>query len=143
VRWIARGLLAAAAPELAPYWTALQVGAWVARQCWPYIKAYFQPPKTLAELQADAFDPQVGYDVHHNAEKGQAKDDGFPESVWDAPGNRVRIPTLKHWLVTGWFMTPNELYGGLSPRAYLKGKTWDEKMAVGRKALILFGVLKP
>jgi hypothetical protein len=34
----------------------------------------------------------------------------------------VRIPTLKHWQITGWYMTPSEDYGGLSPRSYLRGK---------------------
>jgi hypothetical protein len=37
----------------------------------------------------------------------------------------------------------NEDYGGLSPRAYLQGKSWDERWRVGRGALIRFGVLKP
>jgi hypothetical protein len=121
----------------------LQVGTWVASQCWPYIKAYFQTPRTLEELQADALHPEEGYNVHHWVEKKQAEKDGVPESVWDGPENRLLVPTLKHWLITGWYMTPNEDYGGLSPRAYLKGKTWAEKQAVGRKALIMFGVLKP
>lgn len=40
-------------------------------------------------------------------------------------------------------MTPNERYGGLSPREYLSDKDWDERAKVGREALILFGVLKP
>ena len=33
--------------------------------------------------------------------------------------------------------------GGLSPRDCLKGKSWDEKLRVGKIALIEFGVLKP
>lgn len=67
----------------------------------------------------------------------------MPKSIWDAPENKVRIPTLKHWQITSWYMTKNEDFGVLSPRAYLRGKTWDEKMAVGRRALIEAGVLKP
>ncbi|MGP0057848.1 MAG: hypothetical protein ACLPID_00965 [Beijerinckiaceae bacterium] len=143
VRWIARALILAIAPELVPYLIALQVGWWVARACWPYIKAYFQGPKTLEELQEDALHPEKGYDIHHFVEKGQADDDGVPESVWDGPENRVRVPTLKHWQITGWYMTKNPEYGYLSPRDYLKGKSWEEKMEVGRKALIKFGVLNP
>ncbi|MGO9007605.1 MAG: hypothetical protein ACLQIQ_08640 [Beijerinckiaceae bacterium] len=143
VRWIARALILAAAPELAPYWLALQVGWWVAEACWPYIKAYFQGPKTLEELQADALNPETGYDTHHFVEKGQAEKDGIPESVWDGPENRLRVPTLKHWQITGWYMTKNDDYDGLSPREYLKGKSWDEKMRLGRIPLVKFGVLKP
>lgn len=40
-------------------------------------------------------------------------------------------------------MTPNERYDYLSPREYLKGKSWDEKRNVVIQALIDFGVLKP
>jgi hypothetical protein len=55
----------------------------------------------------------------------------------------VRISTLKHWQITGWFMTPNEDYGGLSPRAYLRGKSWEERRRGGLRALVDHGVLKP
>jgi len=40
-------------------------------------------------------------------------------------------------------MTGNKKYGGLSPRQYLKGKSWEEKLEVGKQALIDAGVLKP
>ena len=52
-------------------------------------------------------------------------------------------PTLKHWQITAWFMRRNPRYGGLSPRAYLRGKSWAERMKVGTETLIEFGVLKP
>lgn len=93
-------------------------------------------------LPSDSERDQLRKQVHHFVEKGQAKADGIPESAWDAPENRVRIPTLKHWQITGWYMTKNPDYNFLSPRNYLKGKTWDEKLRVGHKALSRFGVLK-
>jgi hypothetical protein len=55
----------------------------------------------------------------------------------------VRVPTLKHWEITGWYMTKNKDFGGVSPRDYLRGKSWDEKVRVGRDALIRYKVLKP
>ena len=61
----------------------------------------------------------------------------------DAPENLVRIPTLKHWLITGWYRTPNENFGWVSPRTYLRGKGWSERVNVGRQGLIKFDVLKP
>lgn len=70
VRWLARGLVLAAAPELAPYLIALQVDYWAATECWPYIRAYFDPPKTLEELQADALTPKKSYEIHHFVEQG-------------------------------------------------------------------------
>jgi hypothetical protein len=143
VKWIARALILALAPELVPYLLALQVGIWAAKYAWPFIRAYFQEPKTLEELQRDALTKEEGYDVHHFVEKKQAEKEGVPKSVWDGPENRVRIPTLKHWQITGWYMTKNKEFGGLSPRQYLVGKSWAEKVEVGRKALIKFGVLLP
>ena len=84
-----------------------------------------------------------GYVIHHPVEQTQAAREGYPERLWNGPENRLRIPTLKHWLITGWYMTRNKDFEWLSPRVYLKGKSWGEKMRVGRKALIKFGVLKP
>jgi hypothetical protein len=57
--------------------------------------------------------------------------------------NLVRIPTLKHWQITGWYMFKNDAYGGVSPRTYLRGKDWAERTRVGRDALVRNGVLKP
>ena len=56
---------------------------------------------------------------------------------------KVRIPRLKHEDITAWFMTLNDDFGGLSPRQYLRGKSWDERRRVGLHALRLYGVLKP
>jgi len=61
----------------------------------------------------------------------------------DGPDNLIRIPTLKHWQINGWYGTPNDEFSGLSPRNYLRGKSWGERMRVGEEALILFGVLQP
>lgn len=108
-----------------------------------YIVAYLDPPKTLAELQAAVAMRMPGYDVHHIVEKASARAAGFPASWIDGPDNLVLIPTLKHWQVTGWFMTPKKNYDGLSPRAYLKGKDWDERVRIGLEALVKAGVLEP
>lgn len=67
----------------------------------------------------------------------------FPEELIGAPDNLVAIPRWKHWLINAWFQTSNEEYGGLSPREYLLDKSWDIRRAVGLKAMIHFGVLKP
>jgi hypothetical protein len=108
-----------------------------------FIDAYQDPPRTLAELQKAASEPKWGYQKHHVAEKASARDDGFPESLIDGADNLVRVPALKHWQITGWYMTPQERFGGLSPRQYLRGKDWEERQKIGREALIEFGILKP
>jgi hypothetical protein len=61
----------------------------------------------------------------------------------DAPENLVRVPTLKHWQITGWYMTEGEDYEGMSPREYLRDKDWNERREVGLYALRKFKVLKP
>jgi hypothetical protein len=54
----------------------------------------------------------------------------------------VLIPTLKHWQLNGWYATKNDDFGDLSPRDYLKGKSWDERQRVGLMGLRIVGVLK-
>jgi hypothetical protein len=112
-------------------------------ECEPCVEAYLDPPKTLPELQQAVSAPKPGYDIHHIVEKDSAKQDGFPPWMINGPENLVRIPRFKHWEITGWYMTGNENYGGLSPRDYLRSKDWDERTKVGLRALIRHGVLKP
>jgi hypothetical protein len=109
----------------------------------PYINAYLDPPQSLEELQNLANQPKKGYEIHHIAEQTAARNDGFPRSQIDAPENTVRIPTLKHWEITGWYMRRSDQFGGLSPREYLNGKDWAERTRVGLIALRKFRVLKP
>jgi hypothetical protein len=124
------------------YRIALQATEWLADNYLPYIIAYLDAPKTLAELQQD-LSARLGYNIHHIVEWKSADDDGFPQRMYDAPDNLVRIPTLTHWLITGWYMTKNKDFGDISPRDYLRGKSWDERVLVGKYALVLFGVLEP
>jgi hypothetical protein len=43
--------------------------------------------------------------------------------------------TLRHLDINGWYSTPNAKYDGLSPRDYLRDKSWDEQMQVGLSVL--------
>jgi len=138
--WLADAALAG--EPIGDFLLALQAAEWL-YEFRPYIDAYLDPPKTLEELQQDALNPQVGYNIHHIVEQKSAGQDGFPWSMIDAPENRVRIPTLVHWEINAWYSIPNERFGGLSPRDYLRGKSWGERMRVGEDALVMFGVLTP
>jgi hypothetical protein len=82
----------------------LEVASWV-HEFVPYIAAYSDPPKSLGVLQQAIANPERGYDVHHVVEQTPAEQDGFPRSLIDSNDNLVRIPTLKHWQITGWFAT--------------------------------------
>ena len=109
----------------------------------PSIEAYLDPPKTPEELRWAVSNPKQGYDIHHIVERTSAADDGFPTSIIHGPENLVRIPRFKHWEITSWYMTRNRATGQMSPRDFLRGKDWPERMRVGLDALIQHGVLKP
>jgi hypothetical protein len=108
------------------------------------IEASLQGPQTFDELRQGIGTPsQRGYQDHHIVEQTEARRDGYPESMIGGAENVVRIPTLKHREITNWYQTKNPDYGGMRPRDYLRGKTWEERRRVGLKALIDVGVLKP
>jgi hypothetical protein len=111
----------------------------------PFIESYQDSPKNLEELQHAAQGPtQRGYHDHHISEQDAAREAGFPEEMINGPENKVRIPALKHWEITGWSMRKNyeEKFNGLSPRDYLRDKSWEERYSVGLDALRRHGVLK-
>ena len=134
----------AAGARISPFVTALEVMSWLDTDR-PFIESYQDPPKTLEELQQRASEGrQSGYNIHHIVEQTSAEEDGgFSRNQIDAPENLVRIPTLKHWEITGWYMRPNRDFDGLSPREWLRDKDWDMRRQVGLDALRRFGVLKP
>lgn len=142
MQWLVRAASAGSetiAPEVV---LAVQLAVEGAKWAAPFIKSYFDGPKTLEELQAAAKNPQTGYEIHHIVEQTPAEKDGYPRSQIDADDNLVRIPTLKHWELNRWYEKPNEKYGGLSPREYLKGKDWETRRKVGLDGLREVGVLK-
>jgi hypothetical protein len=120
----------------------VEVGSWVYEYA-PYVLAYLDPPKSLAELQGPAGRPRKGYDVHHIVERSAAKEPGFPSWKIETPENLVSIPTLKHWELNSWYERENPAYGDLTPRQYLKGKGWKERFAVGEEGLRAVEVLTP
>ncbi|HLN23799.1 MAG TPA: hypothetical protein VK558_07420 [Patescibacteria group bacterium] len=115
----------------------------VADAAYPYVKAYFDPPQTLEELQQAANSPESGYEIHHIVEQATASPDGAEDAQIDSPENLVRIPTAKHWDLNRWYERENEEFGGLSPRDYCKGKSWEERQRVGLEGLREIGVLTP
>jgi hypothetical protein len=140
-QWAARTALRAPLGPVGAVITIAEVATWL-HESYPYIQAYQDPPKPLVELRRAAAVRKTGYDVHHIVERAAAATSGFPREMIDGPDNRARIPTLKHWQITGWYMTRNEDFGGLTPRAYLVGKDWAEHVRVGKLALARFGVMK-
>jgi len=99
-------------------------------------------PKSLEALQRDAGQPEKGNEVHHVVEQTPAAREGHSQEDIDGPHNLARIPTLKHWEITAWYMTKNRDFNYLSPRQFLQGKSWQMRRKVGIEALTDAGVLK-
>ena len=118
-----------------------KINAWIETYA-PQIESYRDPPKSLDELQRAVSTPAVGYDIHHIVEQTPAERDGFTRDVIDSPQNLVRIPTMKHQEINGWYQRANPEFGGQTPREYLKGRNWEVRRSVGLKALKIHGVLQ-
>lgn len=56
--------------------------------------------------------------------------------------NLVLVPYWRYIEISSWCSRSNIDYDGVSPRAYLRGKSWEEQCEVGLKALRDAGVLE-
>ncbi len=107
------------------------------------IKTANDPPATLEELQARAQLPsEAGYEDHHIVGQFTQNRQQFGDDMIDSPENKVRIPTVRHRDINGYYSKSSDRYDGLSPRDYLCGKSWDEQTRVGLQILRDNGVLK-
>jgi hypothetical protein len=125
-----------------PWGRAITIGHWLYDRL-PLIESYGDAPRTLEELLNRSKTPLAGYDRHHTVERSTARLSGFSEDMINDPDNIVLIPWMRHWLINRWYARPNDEFGGLSPREFLQGKSWDEQRRVGLNALVDAGVLKP
>lgn len=121
---------------------ALEAAYWLYEYV-PAIHSSLDPPKTWEELQQN-WGP--GYERHHVVEQW-GENDGIPRSKIDAPENVVPIPKMKHWDINGWLDRPNDDYRDaenqkMTPREYMRGKTWEERYSFGLYVLRKFEVLK-
>jgi hypothetical protein len=160
IRWLARalprfglsvgvrvGLSAALAATIGgpigEFLLAVEVVKWL-NSFRPVIYSYFDPPKTWEELQQNS---GPGYDRHHIVERWSERD-GMPRAKIYASDNVVPIPKARHWEINSWLSKPNAEFKDaneqpISPREYMKGKSWEERYRFGLDVLIRFKVLKP
>jgi len=115
----------------------------IARAIAPYVKAYYDAPRTLDELRATAKTPRRGYDIHHVVERATGAKDGSDDEFIYGSESLVSIPTAKHWELNRWYETKQDIYGRLTPRQYLKGKSVAERYQIGLDGLRKIGVLQP
>lgn len=141
--WIARALAARAFGAVSAFIGILNARSWARAKAHEVVTS-LDPPRSMKELEDAVGMPRRGTELHHHKmEQHVSKQRGIPQSEIDAPGNRVRIPTFKHYDITAWYQRPNDGLGGLTPRQYLADKPAEEHARIGREALILFEVLKP
>lgn len=150
IRWIqsALGVVAFKDPRVSTLLRAIEAGESFWEDYGPSIRSSFDPPRSLAELQAAVADPAPGYEIHHIVEKRPAWKDGIGREITEAPRNLVRIPVFQHELISIWYSTksieyPDAFGNPQSPREFLRGKSFEERYAFGIKTLQRFGVLKP
>jgi hypothetical protein len=142
IRALARGGLIAAGIAAPEVLVAIGIGVELVDAVYPYVKAYFDPPQSLETLQNAANSPESGYDVHHIVEQATAAPDGSENELVNGSDNLARIPTVKHWELNKWYETKSPEYGDMTPREYLKDKSWEERKAIGLDGLRKIGVLK-
>ena len=147
LRWAATaGAVLAWDPRARLFFATLEGTAWILEYL-PEIRSYLDAPKSLAELQNSVDQPQPGYENHHIVERHYRSTDPLANSQrfgehLESRKNLVRIPYWKHVEISSWYSRNNIDYGGASPRAYLRGESWEAQYEFGLKALRDFGVLR-
>lgn len=125
---------------------AMESIAWLVEWA-PRVTTYLDGPKSLRDLQSAVDRPRRGTQVHHIVEAQRISQNPesnakrFPDRI-DSRENLVRIPYWKHVEISTWYSTPNDRMADLSPREYLRGKSWDEQYGYGIQILRKFGVLQ-
>ena len=120
-----------------------KIGGWMARVLERFITS-FDPARTLDELIARANGEEVknlGYDKHHIVEE-TPNNGKIPEELLQGRENIVLVPHYLHQDISDFYSRRNPDLGGLTPRDYLRGKSYAEQYAFGLKVLRDFGVLK-
>jgi hypothetical protein len=139
-------LFGSADPRVRAALAAIEAVAWIA-QYMPMAVSYFDPPRTLEDLQDAVAEPRYGYQTHHIVEAQSGSTD--PSSNFRQFGDRlssrenlVLVPYWKHVEISSWYSRRNEEFGNMRPRDYLRGRSWQEQYTTGIRVLRDFGVLK-
>jgi hypothetical protein len=110
--------------------------------------AYFDPPKTLEELQRPPTRNVLGYERHHVVEQNDDNVEKealvkFGRDALDDPSNLVWAPRLKHELITGYYneIDPGDLQGR-SRRDVIGEDDFETQREKGLAVLRKFGVLQ-
>jgi len=105
----------------------------------PEAVSYFDPPKTLEELQDSAKRPAPGYHIHHIIEQNQQNANRLNV---DSPENKVRIPTYRHQRISDLYSSVPDDLGGLTVREWVRSKSPEFQREYGLWALKWVGAMK-
>ncbi len=109
---------------------------------YPKIIADLDPPKSYEELKAASDEPtRAGYQNHHIVGQGDYNSD-IDKSLIESDDNIVRIPEYKHIDLNAYYQMPDPELGNMTPRDYLRGKSFEEQLEFGKKILRKFGIMK-
>jgi hypothetical protein len=104
-------------PELSRALALRAIKGQLLRVKWLVAATRFEIAKELQNAVTDV--SQAGYQDHHIVEQTSAEKDGhFSRELIDSRDNVVRIPTMRHEDINGWYSKPNDEYGGMSPRIF-------------------------
>ena len=120
-----------------------RAGGWLARILARFLSR-LDNPKTLEELKAQVNRTQVenaGYEKHHIVGEGPNAG-AIPDSQLQGEDNVVSIPYYIHRDISDYYSTKNESLGGMTPRDYLRGKSFEEQYQFGLKVMRMYGALK-
>ena len=83
-----------------------------------------------------------GYEWHHIVEQSQIKKSGFsPEEIHNT-NNVTRIETSVHREVSRYYSTKQGDLGGLTPRDYLRGRSYEFQFDFGKDILNRFHTVR-
>lgn len=146
-RAAALGALAAPEPRVKAILLTIEGTAWLVEYL-PEIRSYYlDGPKSLQELQDAVDDPQPGYEIHHIVEGQYGSINPGRNSVrfgerLESRENLVRIPKWSHIDINSWYSRRNPQFGGISPRDYLRERSWEEQYSIGVRTLRDAGALE-
>lgn len=95
----------------------------------------------ITRTYSDSLPSWPAYEEHHIVEAGP-NNGLIPDALLQSRNNRVRIPYYAHRDISDFYSTPNRRYGGMTPRDFLRGKSFDEQYQLGLRIMQKFGILK-
>jgi len=110
--------------------------------------AYFDPPKTLEELQRPPTENLLGYETHHEVEQNDANVEKttlfkFGREAIEDPGNTVYVPRLKHELISADYSRKADGDPlGRTFREVVDELDFDQQRVIGIDMLRKYGILK-